>query len=68
MQLFDFSDYAKAECARVRERLPKKKASDLRFAFLADMHYKAMDSMGAAVSNTVHALNELNKTEKIDFV
>ena len=68
MDLFDFSDYAKAECARVRERLPKKKAGALRFAFLTDMHYKAMDSMRVAVSNTVHTLNDLNKIEKIDFV
>ncbi len=68
MNLFEFSDYAKAECERVRVRLPEKKALDLRFAFLTDMHYKAMDSMRASVSNTVHTLNELNKTEKIDFV
>lgn len=68
MNLFEFSDYAKAECERVRTRLPQKKARDLRFAFLTDMHYKAMDSMRIAVSNTVHTLNELNKTEKIDFV
>ena len=68
MNLFEFSDYAKAECERVRERLPEKKASNLRFAFLTDMHYKAMDSMRTSVSNIVHTLNELNKTEKIDFV
>ncbi len=68
MNLFEFADYAKAECDRVRGRLPVKKAGDLRFAFLSDLHYKAMDSMRAAVSNIVHTLNELNKAEKIDFV
>ena len=68
MNLFEFSDYAQEECERVRARLPEKKACDLRFAFLTDMHYKALDSMRSAVSNIVHTLNELNKTEKIDFV
>ena len=68
MNLFEFADYAKAECERVRARLPEKKNGCLRFAFLTDMHYKAMDSMRAAVSNIVNTLNELNRTEKIDFV
>ena len=68
MELLEFSDYAKAECNRVRDRLPQKKNSDLRFAFLSDLHYKAMTPMRVAVSNIVHTLNELNKTEKIDFV
>ena len=68
MNLFKFSDYAKAECEYVRTRLPEKKAGDLRFAFLTDLHYKAIDSMRTAVSNIVHTLNDLNKTEKIDFV
>ena len=68
MNLFEFADYAKAECERVRDRLPEKKNGCLRFAFLTDMHYKAMDSMRAAVSNIVNTLNELNRTEKIDFV
>ena len=68
MNLFEFSDYAKAECERVRNRLPQKKPSDLRFAFLTDLHYKSMNIMRAAVSNIVHTINELNQTEKIDFV
>ena len=68
MQLFEFADYAKAECERLRARLPQKKKSDLRFAFFTDLHYKSLDSMRAAVSNAVHTLNELNKTERIDFV
>ena len=68
MNLFEFSDYAKAECERVRARLPEKKKNDLRFAFFTDMHYKAMDSMRTALSNIVHTVNELNRTEKIDFV
>ena len=68
MNLFEFSDYAKAECGRVCDRLPVKKSTDLRFAFLSDLHYKAIDSMRVAISNIVHTLNELNKAEKIDFV
>ena len=68
MELLAFADYAKAECGRVRDRLPAKKNTDLRFAFLSDLHYKAMTPMRAAVSNIVHTLNELNKIEKIDFV
>jgi len=68
MQLLDFTDYAKAECERVRARLPEKGAGNIRFAFLADMHYKAMGMMRTAVSNIVHTINELNRTEGIDFV
>lgn len=53
MNLFEFSDYAKAECGRVCDRLPVKKSTDLRFAFLSDLHYKAIDSMRVAISNIV---------------
>ncbi|MBR6744054.1 MAG: metallophosphoesterase [Clostridia bacterium] len=68
MELLEFTDYAKAECERVRARLPQKKTGDLRFAFFSDLHYKAMGMMRTAVSNIVHTVNALNKTEKIDFV
>ena len=68
MKLLPFADYAKEETLRVRAELPAKGAHDLRFVFITDLHYKFIDEMQASVSNTVHAINELNKSEKIDFV
>ena len=68
MELLPFQDYAKKEAERVKNALPFKKKSDLRFAFLTDLHYKFIDEMQVSVSNIVHALNELNKSEKIDFL
>ena len=47
---------------------PFKKKSDLRFAFLPDLHYKFIDEMQVSVSNIVHTINELNKNAKIDFL
>lgn len=68
MKLFPFQDYAKKETERVKNALPFKKKGSLRFAFIADLHYKFNEEMRLSVSNTVHALNELNKHEKIDFL
>ncbi len=68
MKLLPFQNYAKEETLRVRAELPAKDAHDLRFAFITDLHYKFIDEMQTSVSNIVHAINELNKTEKIDFV
>ncbi len=68
MKLLPFADYAKEEALRVKAELPKKGAHDLRFAFLADLHYKSNDEMRATVSNIVHAVNALGKEEKIDFL
>ena len=68
MKLLPFQNYAKEETLRVRAELPANGAHDLRFAFITDLHYKFIDEMQTSVSNIVHAINELNKTEKIDFV
>ncbi len=68
MELLPFADYAKEETQRVKAELPEKSEHDLRFAFVADLHYKNNDEMRATVSNMVHALNELNKEKKIDFL
>ncbi len=68
MKLLDFQDYAKNETERVKNALPKLKETSLRFAFIADLHYKFIDEMRTTVSNIVHAVNELNRTEKIDFL
>ena len=68
IELFPFSDYAQAECERVKNTLPEKKPGDVRFAFIADFHYKYMKPMRAMISNIIHTLNELNKVQKIDFV
>ena len=68
MELLPFQDYAKKEAERVKNALPFKKEGDLRFAFLPDLHYKFIDEMQASVSNIVHTINELNRSEKIDFL
>ena len=68
MELLPFQDYAKKETERVKNALPLKKAGALRFAFLADLHYKFIEEMQVSVSNIVHAVNELTKSEKIDFL
>lgn len=68
MKLLDFQDYAKNETERVKNALPKLKETSLRFAFISDLHYKFIDEMRVTVSNIIHAVNELNKTEKIDFL
>ena len=68
MELFDFQEYAKLETERVKNALPKLSEGSLRFAFLADLHYKFNDEMRVSVSNIVHTVNELNKTERIDFL
>ncbi len=68
MKLLPFTDYAKKEALRVKAELPKKGEHDLRFAFIADLHYKWCDEMRTTVSDIVHALNELNQEEKIDFL
>ncbi|MBQ8404786.1 MAG: metallophosphoesterase [Clostridia bacterium] len=68
MKLLPFADYAKKETLRVKGELPKKGAHDLRFAFITDLHYKFNEEMQASVSNTIHAINTLNKEEKIDFL
>ena len=67
MNLYPFADYAKKETERVKNELPKKGKGALRFACIADLHYKYNDEMRVSVSNIVHAVNELNKSEKIDF-
>lgn len=66
--LIEFQDYAKEETERVKKELPKREEGDVRFAFLTDLHYKYIKEMRTTVSNIVHAINELNKTEKIDFI
>lgn len=66
--LIEFQDYAKEETERVKRELPKRGEGDVRFAFLADLHYKYIKEMRTTVSNIVHAINELNKNEKIDFL
>ena len=68
MELLTFQDYAKKEAERVKNALPFRKKSDLRFAFISDLHYKFIDEMRTSVSNIVHTINELNKSEKIDFI
>ena len=68
MELLPFQNYAKKEAERVKNALPFKKKSDLRFAFLPDLHYKFIDEMQVSVSNIVHTINELNKNAKIDFL
>lgn len=68
IELFPFADYAKEECERVKTALPPKKEGDVRFALIADFHYKYMKMMRAMLSNIIHALNELNDVQKIDFV
>jgi 3',5'-cyclic AMP phosphodiesterase CpdA len=68
MELLPFQDYAKKETERVKNALPFKNKGDLRFAFIADLHYKFNDEMRVSVSNTVHSINELNKSAKIDFL
>lgn len=68
MELFKFENYAKLETERVKNALPKLKETSLRFAFISDLHYKFIDEMRTTVSNIVHAVNELNKTGKIDFL
>lgn len=68
MELLEFTDYAKNETERVKNVLPKREKSDLRFAFITDLHYKFVDEMRTTVSNIVHAVNELNKSAKIDFL
>ncbi len=68
MELLPFQDYAKKEAERVKNALPFRKKSDLRFAFLTDLHYKFIEEMQVSVSNIVHAVNELSKSSKIDFL
>lgn len=68
IELFPFADYAKSECERVKNALPQKKAGDVRFAFVTDLHYKFISSMRQSVSNIIHTLNELNEIQKIDFI
>ena len=68
MELFKFENYAKLETERVKNALPKLKETSLRFAFISDLHYKFIDEMRTTVSNIVYAVNELNKTGKIDFL
>ena len=68
MELLPFQDYAKKETERVKNALPFLRAGDLRFAFLADLHYKFIEEMRVSVSNTVHAINELSRCAKIDFL
>ena len=68
MNLVEFQDYAKDETERVKKELPKRGDGDVRFAFLTDLHYKYIKEMRTTISNIVHAVNELNETEKIDFI
>ena len=68
MELIPFTDYAKSEIERVKARLPQKTAQCVRFAFLTDLHYKNISEMRTSVSNIIHALNELNQSETIDFL
>ena len=68
MELLPFQAYAKKEAERVKNALPFRKKSALRFAFLPDLHYKFIDEMQASVSNIVHTINELNRSAKIDFL
>lgn len=68
MELIPFQDYAKKEAERVKNALPFRNKGDLRFAFLPDLHYKFIEEMQVSVSNIVHAINELNKSAKIDFL
>lgn len=68
MSLVEFQGYAKEETERVKKALPKLNEGDVRFAFITDLHYKFIKEMRTTVSNIIHAVNELNKTEKIDFI
>ena len=68
MNLVPFQDYAKEETERVKKALPKREEGDIRFAFITDLHYKYIKEMQTTVSNIVHAINELNAVEKIDFI
>ena len=68
MNLVPFQDYAKEETERVKKELPKRGEGDVRFAFITDFHYKYIKEMQTTVSNLVHAINELNAVEKIDFI
>ena len=68
MELLPFQNYAKKEAERIKNALPFKKETDLRFAFLTDLHYKFIEEMQTSVSNIVHSLNMLNKEAKIDFL
>lgn len=68
MNLMEFQDYAKEETERVKKALPKRGGGDVRFAFITDLHYKYIKEMQTTVSNIIHAINELNETEKIDFI
>lgn len=68
MELCKFTDYAVKETERVKSELPPKSAEALRFAFITDLHYKNNDEMRVSVSNIIHAINELNKSERVDFV
>ena len=68
MNLVPFQDYAKEETERVKKALPKRGEGDVRFAFITDFHYKYIKEMQTTVSNLVHAINELNTAEKIDFI
>ena len=68
MNLVAFQDYAKEETERVKKELPKRGDGDVRFAFITDLHYKYIKEMQTTVSNIVHAINELNEMEKIDFI
>lgn len=68
MNLVEFQAYAKEETQRVKKVLPKRGDRDVRFAFITDLHYKYIKEMQTTVSNIVHTINELNETEKIDFI
>lgn len=68
MNILDFKDYARVETERVKKELAPKKDGDVRFAFITDFHYKYITEMKTSISNLVHAINELNKSSKIDFV
>ncbi|MBQ9748311.1 MAG: metallophosphoesterase [Clostridia bacterium] len=66
--LYPAADYATEETARVIAELPELLASDVRFAFLPDFHYKYMKQMRMTLSNVIHMLNAVDASGRLDFL
>ena len=68
MLMYPMADFAEEETARVLRELPEMQKGDLRFAFIADFHYKYMKQMRMTASNIIHMLNAVNKKSPLSFV
>lgn len=62
-----YCDHAAKQAAEMKKKLAAEKC-DLRFAFIADLHYKFISEMRSSVQNIVCALNDIARDFPVDFV